>query len=383
MDSSRSQKSPEIAITSVGHFNEAYPNTYFKSRLLLEHYGCKALAIVFKLSNANSHSGLGNLKLAILFRFVCNNLRSWIRIMRTKPIKVYVCYPGIFLVFLLKLTAKRYRPSVYLDAFISIYDTVVIDRKLISEHSILAKILFKIERAALLFCDTVIVDTAENASHMAAVFSIPQARFQAINLTVPVMSSTPGIVRRKSCTCLFIGTFVPLQGIECIAQAAGLLGHRTDIHFKIIGDGQDSPLLRSAMRSNACGNITWIAEWLSTTQLQQEIANADICLGIFGTTEKSQRVWPFKNYLYMAAGKPIITGDSNCARNLATFTETDDFVTSTLGCAQALADSITTLAASTPRRAALGSNAKAFYQTHLSHEIALRKLTTLLDIQLA
>ena len=381
MDSSRLQKSPEIAITSVGHFTESYPNTYFKSRLLLEHYGCKAFAIVFKLSDESSSSGLGNLKLAILFRFVCNNLRSWLRLMQTKPIKVYVCYPGIFLILLLKLTAKRYAPLVYLDAFISIYDTVVIDRNLVSEHSILAKILFKMERAAFLFCDTVIVDTAENASHMAAVFNIPQTRFHAISLTVPAMLPSPEIVRRKTCTCLFIGTFAPLQGIECIAQAAGLLCHRTDIHFKIIGDGQDSPLLRSAMRANACGNITWIAEWLSTTQLQREVVNADICLGIFGTTEKTQRVWPFKNYLYMAAGKPIITGDSNCARNLATFTETDDFVTSTLGCAQALADSITTLAASTARRAVLGRNAKAFYQAHLSHEIALRELTTLLDIQ--
>ena len=85
----------------------------------------------------------------------------------------------------------------------------------------------------------------------------------------------------------------------------------------------------------------------------------------------------------MAAGKPIITGDTIHARELTRLTDTDDFATSTPGSPRALADAITTLLASARLRVELGRNARKFYSTHLSHEVALRKLARLLDVDSA
>jgi glycosyltransferase involved in cell wall biosynthesis len=383
MVSSRSQRNPEIAIVSVGHYTESYPNTYYKARMLMDRYGSDALPIILNLTNSNSTSGLRNLQAAIVLKFALNNFRAWLTIVRKRPKKLYVCYPGIMLAYLCGLIPKRLRPSLYLDAFISIYDTVVTDRKIIAPESLAAKVLFQIERTAYLVCEKVIVDTAENANYMASFFAIPEDKLHVVNLTAPDMAQSPEATDKQRYTCLFIGTFVPLQGVECIAQAAHILRHRKDIHFTIIGSGQDSPLLRSAIENNAAKNISWYEQWQSTAQLEQEIASADVCLGIFGTTEKAERVWPFKNYLYMAAGKPVITGDTIHARELARLTDTDDFVTSALGSPHALADAITTLLASARLRAELGRNARDFHSTHLSHKVALRKLARLLDVDSA
>jgi glycosyltransferase involved in cell wall biosynthesis len=45
-------------------------------------------------------------------------------------------------------------------------------------------------------------------------------------------------------------------------------------------------------------------------QLPQMMTEADLCLGIFGTTDKAGRVIPHKVYDAVAMGIPVITRDS-------------------------------------------------------------------------
>ena len=75
-------ENPELAIVSVGHFTEAYPNTLYKARLLERHFGERSCSIIYDLSQNRRDTGLANLKLVMLCR--------------SAAIKVQRCEPGVF-----------------------------------------------------------------------------------------------------------------------------------------------------------------------------------------------------------------------------------------------------------------------------------------------
>ncbi len=63
-------------------------------------------------------------------------------------------------------------------------------------------------------------------------------------------------------------------------------------------------------------NIDFIPHWVPYEELPDYVSKADVCLGIFGDTEKAQRVIPTKAIDALALQKPLVTGDSQAAREL-------------------------------------------------------------------
>ena len=75
-----------------------------------------------------------------------------------------------------------------------------------------------------------------------------------------------------------------------MAQAAGIISKEDpSIEFKLIGSGQTFPHVRDLATELHLENIQFEG-WLPQRELPQRIASADICLGIFGKTEKAGRV---------------------------------------------------------------------------------------------
>ena len=85
--------------------------------------------------------------------------------------------------------------------------------------------------------------------------------------------------------------------------------------FTIIGSGQTYAAIRQLAGELQIHNVTFL-ERAEYTALPDFIASADVCLGIFGNTGKTQRVIPNKVYEYAAMAKPIITSDTPAVREL-------------------------------------------------------------------
>jgi glycosyltransferase involved in cell wall biosynthesis len=62
-------------------------------------------------------------------------------------------------------------------------------------------------------------------------------------------------------------------------------------------------------------NISF-TEWIPYEQLAEKMAQAHVCLGIFGEGGKARRVIPNKVFQGLATGMPVITGDSPASREL-------------------------------------------------------------------
>jgi glycosyltransferase involved in cell wall biosynthesis len=140
---------------------------------------------------------------------------------------------------------------------------------------------------------------------------------------------------------LFYGQFIPLHGIETIVQAAQLLEHNPAITWTLIGRGQEESKIERILEEHPLPNLRWV-KWVEYHELRASIHEADVCLGIFGTSGKASRVIPNKVFQVVSCGKTLITRDSPAIRELISENEAGIFLIPP-GDPQALADTLAEL----------------------------------------
>ena len=258
-----------------------------------------------------------------MLRFGVRALRAWARLVQGfftagKRDVVVVGYTGHLDLYLARALSIAWRTPLVLDAFLSPYDTVVGDRALLDAESLPARGLFRLEKTALRLADLVLTDTRAHSEFMARTFGVPSQRF----LSVPVGSLVRAPVRVPVAAqvvagggggaelapfnAFFCGTFVPLQGVPYILDAAQLA---PDIRFNIVGDGPDGPMVAEEVARRGMDNVVLDRQFIPRDDLERRLGNADAVLGVFGSTAKSLRVVPCKVYDGLAAGLPVVTGD--------------------------------------------------------------------------
>ena len=242
-----------------------------------------------------------------------------VKLFFVKAERLYISYPGvIFLAFFKGYLNKRFS-VIYLDAFISIYDTVVHDRKLITESNVIAKALYFFELRAYKAADVVIVDTIDNALYLSQLFKLDESKFIDVPLSIP--NSYAGIKKNKKSTQIqgvFIGTFVPLQGVPILFNAAKKFSQscsKNILNIDVVGDGQDADECALIFKSDL-SPIVWSRGHFGTQFIIDKLSFANFALGIFASNHKSERVIPFKIYIYLAAGLPVITAKTKAILQL-------------------------------------------------------------------
>ena len=375
---------PSLTILGVHVASEAYPSVGHRVRALLQSREISVREINHPIAGPLSQVGHPSpwlrpfLVVASGLRLVGSHVRAVVGFLRARIRgAVYVPYPSILVLYLLSLLPGRRRPaSVSCDAFISIYDTVVRDRGLVRAASPLAAALRHVEARAYRFADQVIVDTQLNADWMANEFEIDVDKFVAIPLPINERAyrRRPYQPRPGVCNVLFVGTFVPLQGADIVARAASLLSGDASLRFRIIGSGQTADRVADVLAARPSVHCEWDRTWKSADELSQAIQQADICLGIFGEGDKAQRVWPLKNYASMAVGRPLITGDTRCARAILAESSAPPFAVVPVGDAGALADAIRSLSRDARARDEYARRAGAYYDERLASTVWMSRL---------
>lgn len=377
---------PRLVVIGVHTACDAYPNTLYVLSGIRADFDVEEINVPLlpREGGAIQVSG-GTLSKAWKVLWVHLLVVARALVLRPRPKRAFVPYPAPLLLCAWSLMPHSLRPRrIVADAFISLYDTVVNDRCLLRPTDWRAKLLWWIERRAYRVADAVVVDTSQNATFYASLFGLPRELFVPVPLAtnehdfVPM----PAPARPDTCNVLFIGTLIPLHGISVIVDVARLLAERQDIRFTIVGCGQDANVVESALNDGAV-NISWERDWRTSAQLAAHIAQADICLGVFGSGSKAQRVCPYKVYAYASMGRPVVTARTAWLDQAAKEFGLMPFVDVPAGDAFALAGEIVRLAGDQMARDEMAGRARKFYDTMLANRITMARLHAILSGELA
>lgn len=199
---------------------------------------------------------------------------------------------------------------LFFDPLISRYETKIVDWEKAGKNSFQAWWNKKIDWTAFKFSDLIFADTSSHANYYSREFKIDRRKFRLLPVGADEEIFAPGnnSVEKDFFLVQFYGSYVPLQGIEYIVQAAKMVEKKDkSIKFELIGSGQTYPKIKDLVYRFKLNNVE-LKDWVAYRELPGTISRADICLGIFGKGAKAKRVVPNKVYQTMAMRKPVITG---------------------------------------------------------------------------
>ena len=298
---------------------------------------------------------------------------AWRFLRAPKPEVLFVGYPGHLDMLVLAPLARLRRVPIVFDAFLSLFDTVVSDRKLLPPRSISARVLAAIDRRACRLADLAVVDTPAHGAFFSALSRLPADRFRVLWVGAEERLFHPREVEPEPGRVLFYGTYIPLHGVATIIEAARLLRGEA-IRFRIIGSGQQRPEIGRLVQELRLDNVD-LEEPLPLERLPDEIAKAALCLGIFGDSAKAFRVIPNKVFQAVAMGRPVVTADTPAIRSAF---EPDEVVRVPAADPEALAASIVALLRDREQARGVASRGHARYLRDYSQEVLAGRLGLLL-----
>lgn len=226
-----------------------------------------------------------------------------------------VGFPGQEVMFLAKILTRK--PIVF-DAFTSHYGGYIIDRQYFSKKSWRAKYYRFLDRWSCKLADQVLLDTETHINFFIREFKLPRNKFIKVWVGTDTDIFYPREAK-KDVSGFFVhfhGYFIPLQGVDIIVKAAKLL-ENDGINFRLIGDGQTFKEVQKLAKTLAVKNVEFLPP-VSYETLPDYIIQADVCLGIFGDSPKTESVIPNKIYESLAMRKPVITANTSAIQELFT-----------------------------------------------------------------
>ncbi len=265
---------------------------------------------------------------------------------------------------------------IVLDALMSPYASLSRERK----HGNIGAIgagaigLKRIERSILNDANLVLTDTPAHCRYYENEFSLPPHKL----LSIPVGAEEPESPWQQQkhetekspslqMTALFYGSFLPLHGIDVILEAAHKI-RNLPIRFDFIGgDTRQTRKLFTTCQSRGITKFTH-RSWVDFDELiNQEIPNADICLGgPFGNTDQGKKVITGKTSQCLALGKPTIIGAIDDDPGLVDKT---NCLLVPQGNAEALAQALEWAQSHPEELARIGERGRALYAEKLSIKV--------------
>lgn len=279
--------------------------------------------------------------------------------------------------------AVRQSVPLVFDPLISAYDKQVDERGKLVVDGARARHLLGWERRLFQHAACVIADTPAHADYFTQVLGTLRERVAVVYVGAEAGLFSPGLVGTKTPVAaleiLFYGSFIPLQGPRTVVEAARIY-QGPPVKWTLMGRGP----LHQACAAAAVGldNVVF-EDWLPYERLPARIRQADILLGVFGTTPKAARVIPNKVYQSLACGRAVITQPAGAYPADLLRMDDSGLVWSPAGDAPGLAARAAQLAADRARLLRLGEAAAQTSARYFSEAVVGQQLQTVLALAMS
>jgi glycosyltransferase involved in cell wall biosynthesis len=227
---------------------------------------------------------------------------------------VFIPWRGIMSLPLVKILTRK---KIIYFPYISIFDSLVVDRRKIGEKSIKAKMIKWAEKKACQLSHIVVVENIETKKFFSNTYNIPESKFQILNWGADreIFQPIPIKQKQKIFRVLYFGTYIPFHGVDIIVKAAEKLQKYKDIKFILCGEGQTLNENKKLVKKEQIKNIEFLGH-VEFEVLKDQISKSDICLGVFGKSELRNHVFTNKISQILESQKPLITRNVKVMKEL-------------------------------------------------------------------
>jgi glycosyltransferase involved in cell wall biosynthesis len=281
------------------------------------------------------------------------------------------------ILWLLRFLTRK--PILY-DAHISFWQSACEERGWFRPDSLPGRLLFFLDRFNCRIADRVLIDTETHRDYFVRTFGVPPGKITCVYVSREERLSPPQQPpsRHTETTVFWLGSGIPLQGLDVIYEAFRLLHERgVPVVLRLGGAGPGIDRLRARAAADGASNLVFLGS-LPRARAIEEIAAADIGLGgHYSTIPKAAQVIAAKAYELIAMRRAAILGDSPAVREL--FKDGENALLCQMGSPEALAAAVTRLAADRTLRERLAANAYELYRSCLRPELAVAPLLRVLS----
>jgi hypothetical protein len=238
---------------------------------------------------------------------------------RVGPARVVICSElGVQYAWVSWLLAKCRRSTLWVDYFVGMYETNVLDWKETRQRSIRALTYRAFDWAAINLGDIVTTDTDIRSKA-----AQKRRRRRSKVLTLPVGAPTwakrlpyPG-VGDDNLRLLYYGNYLPLHGLPFVIDAVERASRSRPVHLTLIGDGQlRGQIERKCAEVGLMASCTFLGA-IPEEELEMHIGGAHAVIGVFGDSEKAAGVIANKVWQGLACGRFVVTRRSEALDEIA------------------------------------------------------------------
>jgi len=210
------------------------------------------------------------------------------------------------------------RKKIVFDGLVPLHDAIVYNHKSIRPISLRALYYWLLDFIAAHLADLVLTDTAEHIFFYHRKFYVNQKKFLRLFVGADETIFFPRThVKSKDDFVVEFHAFVYAEhGVDYIIDAAQILKSiHPDIRFVMIGASVQYDQAAERAKKLNLSNMEFTGR-KPLREIPEYLAEADVCLGLFGKTEKTQRVIPNKAFEILASRRPLINSDGAGVREL-------------------------------------------------------------------